>query len=163
MARVVQYSPCSVAELFLRGVITDDDILPSGGITDSTRLRAERNYTEIQPPAIPRSEGRRPDSARPRSSARPLGRRPDSARPSRPEPRHNASQVGRVRARRDVEDKEYTPRAMQMDNCCICLTAVKQHACVPCYHMCICSRCKDRVSHCPLCRTAVQRVVRIFW
>ena len=145
--RPVQYAPCSVAELFLRGFLTDEDILPGGHITDSTRIRAERTYAE-QVQHAPHRNLRNPV-------------RPSSERPGFRD-RGTVSHVERLRVRRHVTDRDYVPRPVNLDNCCICLSRVKEYACVPCYHMCICVACKDRVDTCPLCRGNVTRIVKIF-
>ena len=167
LVRPVQYAPCSVAELFLRGYLTDEDILPGGNITNSTRIRAERTYAEQVQQEVPRQIRRtpRPSSARP-STVRPSTVRPSTIRPSTARPsirdRGTVSHVERLRVRRNVTDRDYVPRPVNLDNCCICLSRVKEYACVPCYHMCICVACKDRVDTCPLCRANVTRIVKIF-
>ena len=137
--RPVQYSPHSVAELFLRGFITDEDILPGGTITNSTRIRAERTYAESS-----------------RLCERP--RPPSGSTERRFEGRETFSDVERPRVQRSYEEDEET----SLDHCCICLYRTKEYACVPCGHMCICITCKERVQSCPICRSSVQKIVKIF-
>jgi len=51
--------------------------------------------------------------------------------------------------------------------CVVCMDARKQHAMVPCMHMCVCSACAQRLldaqtPHCPVCRTPVESTTRVF-
>lgn len=46
--------------------------------------------------------------------------------------------------------------------CCICMSRVREFACVPCYHMCLCIGCKGRVLACPVCRAVPEKIVKIF-
>jgi hypothetical protein len=156
----VPYTPCSVAELFLNGCLTSEDILPGGRITDETRLRAERNHAEQvdrQTRDHPRDRQTRdhPRDRRPRD--RLPARRPSTARSS------TAAHVDRIRIRRLEAEATPDETTSILGNCSVCLTRTKAFACVPCYHMCVCSVCKERVAQCPLCRASVGEFVRIFW
>jgi len=57
-------------------------------------------------------------------------------------------------------------RAASDDSCPICLTAAKTHVLVtPCGHKCLCEQCAqgDRAgSQCPICRSRVQSVMRVY-
>jgi hypothetical protein len=51
--------------------------------------------------------------------------------------------------------------------CVVCLDERKQHAMVPCMHMCACEACAQRLlaapaPHCPVCRTPIERSTRVF-
>ena len=46
--------------------------------------------------------------------------------------------------------------------CCICQTNEKTHAPLPCFHMCMCETCSVRVEACPLCRTPIVSLHRIY-
>jgi len=50
----------------------------------------------------------------------------------------------------------------------VCQAARKQHAMVPCMHMCVCEACAQRLlgvsqtPRRPVCRTPVERTTRVF-
>ena len=52
--------------------------------------------------------------------------------------------------------------------CVVCMDARKQHAMVPCMHMCVCDSCAQRLldaqtPRCPVCRTPVESTTRVFF
>mmetsp|Transcript_10905 Transcript_10905/g.20550 ORF Transcript_10905/g.20550 Transcript_10905/m.20550 type:complete len:243 (+) Transcript_10905:79-807(+) len=62
----------------------------------------------------------------------------------------------------DVEIPSYYPQ----DTCCICAAAPKDSALVPCGHKATCQRCAEQVRArglgCPVCRSHIDTVVRVF-
>jgi serine/threonine protein kinase len=48
--------------------------------------------------------------------------------------------------------------------CVVCLERVSTHALMPCGHRCVCERCAPILNNraCPICRTLVEKAVRIF-
>ena len=46
--------------------------------------------------------------------------------------------------------------------CVVCLSAESVMALMPCGHRCACERCGQSLKTCPMCRTRVQEVKRIF-
>ena len=47
--------------------------------------------------------------------------------------------------------------------CAICLDDDAQYAAVPCGHRCLCANCsKKTISQCPMCRTKMSAVLRVF-
>jgi hypothetical protein len=60
------------------------------------------------------------------------------------------------------------PQVEQEALCVVCMDERKQHAMVPCMHMCLCEACAQRLldvrtPHCPVCRTPVERSTRVFY
>ena len=60
------------------------------------------------------------------------------------------------------------PQAEEECLCVVCMDERKQHAMVPCMHMCVCSACAQRLldaqtPHCPVCRTPVESTTRVFF
>ena len=57
-------------------------------------------------------------------------------------------------------------RAASDDSCSICLTAAKTHVLTPCGHKCMCEQCAyagyRAGSQCPICRSRVQSVMRVY-
>jgi hypothetical protein len=47
--------------------------------------------------------------------------------------------------------------------CVVCLDENKSHLCVPCGHLCLCLRCGGSLKVCPLCRTRIDRVVKVYF
>jgi hypothetical protein len=49
-------------------------------------------------------------------------------------------------------------------DCTICLDQPSTHACVPCGHRCMCEGCGGAMTQelCPICRTPVERIIKIF-
>ena len=59
------------------------------------------------------------------------------------------------------------PQAPGADmECVVCMEHVKTHAMVPCYHMCVCSGCAEKVVNelgtCPLCNASAARAQRVW-
>lgn len=46
--------------------------------------------------------------------------------------------------------------------CAICLDDDAEYAVVPCGHRCLCANCSETVSQCPVCRTQMTAVLRVF-
>ena len=46
--------------------------------------------------------------------------------------------------------------------CAICLDDDAEYAAVPCGHRCLCANCSKTVSECPVCRTRMTAVLRVF-
>lgn len=47
--------------------------------------------------------------------------------------------------------------------CVVCLDAPRTRALVPCGHCCACEACHTTIRACPLCRTPVERTLRVYW
>jgi ankyrin repeat protein len=49
------------------------------------------------------------------------------------------------------------------DKCIICMEGVKDHACVPCGHKCVCNTCSIQLTNkCPICRNSISDIIRIY-
>ena len=46
--------------------------------------------------------------------------------------------------------------------CVVCFDDMKQYAIVPCGHLCVCKRCSNQLTYCPICRVHKEGVLRIF-
>ena len=46
--------------------------------------------------------------------------------------------------------------------CSVCLTNRKEYAIVPCGHFCVCGDCSDMLLQCPLCRSPMRSVLKIY-
>ena len=46
--------------------------------------------------------------------------------------------------------------------CCICFTLDRHYAFAPCYHLCVCRECAYRLDKCPICRSEVTSIHRIY-
>ena len=51
--------------------------------------------------------------------------------------------------------------------CVVCFDAPKDHAFVPCCHVCVCGACaeqltKTRTPTCPVCRRAIRETMKVF-
>ena len=135
MQRHVYKSPCSVSTLFLLGLIDANDILPSGYIPEQVRQAAEEQYMRMHASA-------------------------------EAQPRSNEQSDRRRRAHREVQrDTDECPDRPTELACCVCMTQKKTHACIPCFHLCLCASCARRVGEeCPICRCQMERRPRvIYW
>lgn len=50
----------------------------------------------------------------------------------------------------------------RLSNCSVCLVKPSDHVLIPCGHVCLCSKCMQRISKCPLCNAEVQGKHKIF-
>lgn len=79
----------------------------------------------------------------------------------------------RKRQKRSVVPDEWTEEPAEKTSeekaCCICLTRAVRAICLPCGHLCVCVACSRQLSDtaaedfkCPMCRAALQSIVRAF-
>jgi hypothetical protein len=54
------------------------------------------------------------------------------------------------------------PQISEESRCVICMNAEKTHAFQPCGHKCVCTSCVALCQTCPICRTNVTGIIRIF-
>lgn len=149
--------PVSLAELITLGYLSESDVSPDGRVDDSRRLGAEQQFLQTRPRTAPPEQRHRS----PRNPHPPNMRPPPPA--SRPQTaRGSSAHVHRMHVRRDVQGADKVPVRFVLDTCCICYSNSKDHAIVPCFHMCVCSACSQRIHQCPMCRGPVERIQRIF-
>lgn len=46
--------------------------------------------------------------------------------------------------------------------CVVCFDDMKQYAIVPCGHLCVCKKCSNQLTYCPICRVRKEGTLRIF-
>ena len=46
--------------------------------------------------------------------------------------------------------------------CVVCMEMPRQFAVFPCGHLCLCERCKDNHTNCPVCRSTVDKTLRVY-
>lgn len=156
--RFVRPRTASLADLLLCGVLSEDDVLAGGIVSEEVRTRAEREWAHLRPSPDRRARTA-PSSRRHAAAARP--RAPATARPRAPA---TASHVARVRTRRLLSGDESTrqPQPLALDVCCVCYARARDHVFQPCFHMCVCGTCAARLSTCPMCRSEVCSVHRVY-
>lgn len=140
-------APCqvSLAELVTMGFISEDAVQENGHVDERIRSAAEREYLQRIP--------RRPTTA------------PPSSRRPRPLPRTtrtSSAHVHRIQVRQANVGEQRTPRRTVVDTCCICYTNDRDHAVDPCFHLCVCAACAQRITRCPICREDVVQMRRIY-
>ncbi len=75
-----------------------------------------------------------------------------------------------ARVQSDIEQQmsrlNITAQDIHADNssaeCIICMDATSTHAFVPCGHKCSCEECASKLHTCPICRAAIERVIKIY-
>lgn len=116
--------------------------------------------THVRPPTAPSNVRRNSSNANPRPSSSSSNPRPSSSSSSiRPS---TSSHVFRVKTLKSISD-ESIPEDVVVQKCCICYTMPRSHAFSPCFHLCVCSTCSSRLSQCPVCRTEISDVHRIYF
>lgn len=50
----------------------------------------------------------------------------------------------------------------QTNECVVCMENLKNTLLLPCAHACVCTDCSDSIDQCPLCRTDVEKRMKIF-
>jgi len=65
-----------------------------------------------------------------------------------------------------VAEKVPSPRNPTQENmtCVVCMNNTFEVVCVPCFHICLCTSCSDKLykKECPKCRTEVTEFKRFF-
>ena len=66
----------------------------------------------------------------------------------------NNSHINNIKLMKQAinENREIQER----DLCCICLTNNITHIFIPCYHLCCCRICANKIDKCPKCRTKIE-------
>ena len=130
----------SAVDLYLKGMVTEVDVDSRGSLSADARLRAERRHAD-----------RVYDM---RNADRPSSSRYDAAT-SVPSLTHTSA----------VCERRMTtaaPPSGASTSCCVCVAAPNHFAVVPCFHMCLCSKCAASLRSCPICRQPVERIQRIY-
>lgn len=141
--------PVSLTDLIALGFLSEEDVMPGGRVDETRRCRAEEAYIASRPRTATVQRRPRPQETH-RSHSRPQTARGSSAH------------IHRIHVRREVQGTNKVPTRFVLDTCCICYTNAKDHAVVPCYHMCVCVNCAQRIQQCPMCRGPVSRIQKIF-
>jgi hypothetical protein len=160
----------SLCELMIHGFLREDDVSPAGNVDETRRTRAESLYASwlteqrrnVEFPR-PRSRTQRPQTARiltsrpPQTTARAhtarIHRSPVQPPPTPPMPQPNCP---------SPTTQTTLTQTLGENACCICRDRERTHAPYPCFHMCLCETCANLVDTCPLCRSPVVTVYRIF-
>jgi len=58
--------------------------------------------------------------------------------------------------------KDFMNEHQILFDCVICQDAPKSMAFIPCGHFCVCEKCSQEISHCPVCRSDCQTKIRIY-
>jgi hypothetical protein len=80
----------------------------------------------------------------------------------------DALEVRQMQAQLGVPPAAPAPQSDAEETLCVvCFDAPKQHAMVPCMHMCVCAACAQRLlqqrpARCPVCRAPIERTARVF-
>lgn len=160
----------SLVELLLSGALEEEEVMMGGWVSDDVRDRAEFAWLtsrgRLRPHTAPSTRSAPPlRHAQPRHSA-------PTAQPRRSAPTaqtrrtsSTASHVARVRLRRSLTDDEAArhPQSLALDVCCVCYARERDHVFQPCFHMCVCGTCAERLMHCPLCRIEVHSTHRVYF
>ena len=79
------------------------------------------------------------------------------------------SGIKRMKRRRESADGGTQPMKRRRDSadggeseCVVCMDMPRQFAMVPCGHLCLCERCKDNHTSCPICRSTVDKTLRVY-
>jgi pSer/pThr/pTyr-binding forkhead associated (FHA) protein len=63
----------------------------------------------------------------------------------------------------EMEEMRLASKPQGFDNCCsICLDSERDCLIMPCRHSCSCLRCIKSVKNCPVCRTPINDIIRIY-
>ena len=81
----------------------------------------------------------------------------------------DSSGIKRMKRRRESADGGTQPMKRRRDSadggeseCVVCMDMPRQFAMVPCGHLCLCERCKDNHTSCPICRSTVDKTLRVY-
>jgi len=94
-----------------------------------------RNEEEANTQPKPKNKGKAKDEPKPEPKAKP-----------KPEPKPK-------------------PEDDANNNCVVCFEGVKDHLCMPCKHLCVCSECAgviERLKACPICREPIVDIFKVF-
>ena len=146
----------SISELVVAGVLCEQDIREDGTVNEMTRRIAEREYRQI----ITTRSRRRRQRNRPQSANGRLNNIATEALSTivpneRPE-------SARSRVQEEMQEEMQMEHIKDYPKCCICLISEREYALSPCFHFCVCASCVEQIDTCPLCRSTIRRIQRIW-
>jgi len=53
-------------------------------------------------------------------------------------------------------------KSFKCNDCVICLDQPKEIMLIPCNHMCVCSKCSQKVTICPICRQQTEQKIKVY-
>ena len=170
----------SLCDLLLLGYLDASDIQEGGYVSSDRRIAAERAYSTFQEYSrIPSTPQPSPSELIPPPLVRsaPIGPQPSRHFEGRQIRRHSnivdltapsSSDFNGgwdCRRRRatlvDLTHSDDTPDANGLE-CIVCFQNSRQYACVPCFHLTVCSTCVTRLERCPTCRCRSESFQRVF-
>lgn len=49
-----------------------------------------------------------------------------------------------------------------VNECCICLDGARTHMTIPCGHLAYCDKCIYKISICSICRTGIEKIIKVY-
>lgn len=166
----------SISDLLTSGLLTENDIRTDGTVNELARNMAEREfmqtYREIQP-----SENNVVETSRRRIRRRSMHFLETSSyeetlatlRPRYRTPKIRVSHPHSLtfESSNSLGDNSTHEKGVQTDFsdsniCCICLMNPRNRLLLPCSHMCVCEDCAHRIEQCPICRSEIFDVYKIY-
>lgn len=139
----------SLWELVQYNYISENDIDINGKVNDTIYERALRNYiSEIGDLNINRPRSIQTQYVQP--NVKSISIKPGSA-----------SHINNVRLMKNAIDENR--ELQEKENCCMCLTNKISYIFIPCYHVCSCRICANKVNRCPKCRENIQTRHRVWF
>mmetsp|Transcript_70648 Transcript_70648/g.117330 ORF Transcript_70648/g.117330 Transcript_70648/m.117330 type:complete len:474 (+) Transcript_70648:94-1515(+) len=73
-----------------------------------------------------------------------------------------AANVPARSARPETHSSEAPAPIGSVDECVVCLAAPRECVLVACGHACVCQQCSGTLASCPICRSNIERAIRLF-
>ena len=153
----------SLWELVRYNYINEDQINSNGKVDEDIYQNALRNFISDFGQNNSRLINRnRPSTAPPRPN-RVI--RNDVINPNKEEKNINknpsSSHINNIRLMKDaINDNR---KIQEKEKCCMCLTNNPSHIFLPCFHLCSCLDCANKVDRCPKCRAPIKEKKRVWF
>ena len=65
-------------------------------------------------------------------------------------------------AKKNSEQDKEEKKVKEENSCVVCMDNDISIICVPCGHLCLCGKCAENLSTCPMCKTVVTKMQKIY-
>tara|TARA_Y100000816_G_scaffold246976_1_gene195512 strand:- start:799 stop:1299 length:501 start_codon:yes stop_codon:yes gene_type:complete len=149
----------SLWDLVRFNYINDNQINPNGKVDDDVYESAVRNFIRDFGDGNRRLvNNNRPRTVPSNNRVREQRRRTNDESEKK---QSGCSHVNNIRLMRDaINDNR---KLQEKEKCCMCLTNNPTYIFLPCFHLCSCFECADKVNTCPKCRTIIREKRRVWF
>ena len=152
----------SLWQLITYNYINEDQINSNGKVDEYIYQNALRNFISDFGQNSSRVLNRnRPSTAPIRSNRVARNNQINNNQEKNMNKNRSSSHINNIRLIKDaINDNR---KLEEKEKCCICLTNNPTHIFLPCFHLCSCLECANKIDRCPKCRAPIKEKRRVWF